>query len=302
MKPNTILVRVPATTSNLGPGFDTLGVALSFHNRVRVRFSTNHGVVFVRPMPADLKRAASEMVCKAAMSFFAAIKRKPRGIEVDVDGAIPIARGLGSSVTIRLGVVAGLNSLYGEPLSQEDLLRITTDLEGHPDNAAPALLGGFVVSAIVGGSPRVCRFELPRKLKFVVAIPDLKISTDKAREILPLRVKLRDAVENLRATAMLTAALATQQYDLLPGIFTDRLHQPFRQKLLPELYDVIAAGENAGALGGWLSGSGSTVVCLTLRNARAVAEAMQKVFAKRRRDCRTMILAADNSGLRLRAR
>ncbi len=302
MKPNSALVRVPATTANLGPGFDTLGVALCLYNRVHVRFATNHGVVFGGPMPADLKRPATDMVCKAAMSFFAAIKRKPRGIEVDVDGAVPIARGLGSSVTIRLGVVAGLNALYDNPLSPDDLLRITSDLEGHPDNAAPALRGGFVVSTVVGGTPRICRFELPRKLKFVAVIPEFEISTEKAREILPRHVKFRDAVENIRATAMLTAALATRQFDLLPGIFVDRLHQPFRLKLLPELYDVIAAGENAGALGGWLSGSGSTVVCLTLRNATAVAGAMQKVFAKRRRPCRTMILVADNRGLRISTR
>ena len=302
MNLQNVIVRVPATTANLGPGFDTLGVALSLYNRVRVRFGANHGVEFMRPMPADVKRGATEMVCKSAMAFFAAIKKKPRGLEVDVDGAVPIARGLGSSVTVRLGLVAGLNALYGKPLAQDELLRVVTELEGHPDNAAPALLGGFVVSAMISGAPRVCRFQLPRKLKFVTAIPDLEISTEAAREILPRQVKLRDAVDNVRATAMITAALASGRYELLAGIFGDRLHQPYRQKLLPELFEVIAAGENAGALGGWLSGSGSTVMCLTLRDPRAVAEAMQKVFTRRKRACRTMILVADNRGLTLSAR
>ncbi len=302
MKLITVTARIPATTANLGPGFDTLGVALSLYNRVRVRAGINHGISFTRPMPADLKRGATDMVCKSAMAFFSAIQKKPRGIEVDLEGGVPIARGLGSSVTVRLGIVAGLNALYGEPLTREDVLRVATHLEGHPDNAAPALLGGFCVSTMINGAPRVCQFELPRKLKFVAAIPETEISTEAARGILPREVKLREAVDNVRATAMITAALASRQYELLRGCFTDHLHQPYRHKLLPELFDVIAAGEGAGALGGWLSGSGSTVICLTLKNPKGVAAAMQKVFLKRRHPCRTMILAADNRGLTIASR
>lgn len=302
MNLQSVLARVPATTANLGPGFDTLGLALSLHNRIRVRLTPHPGVSFTGPMPADLKRGTTDMVCKATMAFFAAVKKKPRGIEVEIDGAVPIARGLGSSVTVRLGVVAALNALYHQPLSADDLLRLASELEHHPDNAAPALLGGFCVSAMVRGAPRVCRFEVPRRLKFVAVIPQTEISTETARALLPRTVQFREAVDNLRGVALITAALAAGRYELLAGVFADHLHQPYRQKLLPELHEAITAGEEAGALGGWLSGSGSTIICLTLRNPRAVAAALQKVFAKRRRPCRTMILTADNRGLRLETR
>lgn len=270
MNQKQVTVRVPATTANLGPGFDTLGIALSLYNRITVRLGVT------RPSPGN------KMMREAACAFFAAAKRRIVPVDVSIHGEIPISRGLGSSVTVRLGIVMGLNELHGRPLSQRRLLEVVTGLEGHPDNAAPALLGGFVASATIDDEIRTFRAEIPSRVKFVAVIPDIEIETTKARKVLPARVTLHDAVTNVNRVALITAAFVGGDYWALRGVFEDTLHQPYRRKLLPPLFEVIRAGERAGALGGWLSGSGSTIICVTLDHAQRVASAMRRELARRK--------------------
>jgi homoserine kinase len=286
MTNNQITVRVPATSANIGPGFDTLGIALSLYNWTTVSLAPNG------PVPNPMMR-------ESASAFFRATKRKPVGYSISVRGDVPISRGLGSSVTVRLGVVAGLNQLFGKPLSTEQLLDVVTELEGHPDNAAPALLGGFVASGTMDGKIRTCRIEVPPRLKFVAVIPSIEIETKKARKVLPKQVTLHDAVSNVNRVAFITAAFATGNYEMLRGAFWDTFHQPYRQKLLPPLFDVIRAGEKAGALGGWLSGSGSTILCVTLRDPAKVARAMKRVLDRRGIESVTKVLMATNRGIAL---
>lgn len=285
MPETQVTVRVPATSANIGPGFDTLGIALSLYNWTTVSFDE---------LDAPL---ANRMMLEAAAAFFKAARRKPIPYSVVVRGNVPISRGLGSSVTVRLGVVAGLNRLFGSPLSMERLLEVTTALEGHPDNASPALLGGFVASGMIGSEIRTCRVEVPPNLKFVAVIPRIEIETRKARKVLPKRVTLHDAVSNVNRVALITGALATGDYEKLRGVFWDTLHQPYRQRLLPPLFDVIRAGEKAGALGGWLSGSGSTIMCVTLQNARRVAAAMKRTLDRNGLESTAAILTASNRGM-----
>jgi len=284
MAKNQITVRVPATTANIGPGFDTLGIALSLYNWTTVSL-TNDG-----PVP-------NQMMRKSAAAFFKATKRKAVPVSVSVRGDVPISRGLGSSVTVRLGVVAGLNKLHGEPLSTERLLEVVTELEGHPDNAAPALLGGFVASGIIGSLVRTFRVEVPANLKFVTVIRSLEIETKEARKVLPKQVTLHDAVSNVNRVALITGAFASGDFAKLRGVFHDTFHQPYRQKLLPPLFDVIRAGERAGALGGWLSGSGSTIMCVTMRDPNQVAAAMSRVLASRKIRSMAKVLMATNQGV-----
>ncbi|MSR65651.1 MAG: homoserine kinase [Verrucomicrobiae bacterium] len=284
MEKKKVVVRVPATTANIGPGFDTLGIALSLHNWTTV----------------SLGRGGSEpneMMRQAVSAFFRAAKRKIVSVSIDIRGDVPIARGLGSSVTVRLGIVAGLNKLFGEPLSSERLLEVVTELEGHPDNAAPALLGGFVASGMIGSEVRTLRVQVPAKLKFVAVIPGLAIETKEARKVLPKQVTLHDAVSNVNRVALIMGAFATRDYEKLRGSFDDTFHQPYRQKLLPPLFDVIRAGEQAGALGGWLSGSGSTILCVTLRDENWVAAAMSAVLARKKIESRSQVLMAANQGV-----
>lgn len=298
MRKPSVTVRVPATTSNIGPGFDTLGIALKLHNQISIRETDEPAVERVDALRHS--PAALTITREAADAFFRRSKIKPHGALIEVKGDVPATGGLGSSVTVRLGIVYALNELNGRPLSDTAMLDVITDLEHHPDNAAPALFGGFVVSAIIDGVVRCRRFNVPPSLKFVVCVPDFSVATEKARALLPKQVPLRDAVENLNRVALITSIFATGDYSLLRGLFGDKLHQPYRKKLIPMLDDVIGAGIGAGALAGWLSGSGSAIVCLTEHKEKAVAEAMTTVFARDRIRSETHILVADNDGTRVK--
>ena len=298
MRKPSVTVRVPATTSNLGPGLDTLGVALKLHNQISIR--ETDGLTVERIDSQKGSASANAMAREAVEAFFRHSKGKPHGLQIEVKGDVPVSNGLGSSVTVRLGIVYALNELNGRPLGDTELLDLVTELEHHPDNAAPALSGGFVVSALINGSVRYRRFNVPPALKFVACVPDYEVSTEKARALLPKVVPLRDAAENLNRVALITSIFATGDYSLLRGLFDDKLHQPYRKKLIPMLDDVITAGVEAGALAGWLSGSGASIMCLAEQKEKAVAEAMANVFARQQIRCETHILVADNDGTRVK--
>jgi homoserine kinase len=274
-----VTVRVPASTSNLGPGFDCLGIALRLYNNVTIS-----------------RRAAGPagtMVCGAAAAFFHRAKRKPFPFSCAIAGDVPACRGLGSSVTVRLGVIHGLNELAGRPLQRQEIFEICSELEGHPDNAAPAAYGGFNV--VRDGQRQA--FTVSAQLHFVLLVPNFEIATEHARRVLPSRVDRLDAVENLRNACAVTAAFASREYEKLRGAFVDRLHQPFRKKLIPFLDNVIGAAQSAGALGAFLSGSGSTICAITLRSPEKISRAM--LAAADSPEARTIITSADNRGARV---
>jgi homoserine kinase len=289
---------VPATTANLGPGFDTLGVALKLHNHVSLREPDGSNIERVDDQKASA--SANAMSREAADAFFRRSKVKPHGLQIEVKGDVPTIGGLGSSVTVRLGIVFALNELDGRPLSDTALLEVVTELEHHADNAAPALFGGFVVSGVIGGTVRYRRFNVPPSLKFVVCVPQIPLSSERARSLVPKQVPLGDAVENMKRVALITSVFATGDYSLLRGLFEDKFHQPYRKKLIPMLDDVIAAGMEAGALAGWLSGSGPAIVCITEQKEKVVAEAMANVFSRQQVQCEPHILVADNDGTRVK--
>ena len=275
----SVTTRVPATTANLGPGYDCLGVALRIYNRVTVRRG---------------KGSSQPMATKAASLFFKTAEVKPFGFDWEICGDVPQSRGLGSSVTVRLGILHGLNELAGQPLEREELFMLCSELEGHPDNAAPAEFGGFTVA-----SEESClSFPVSPKLKFVLLIPEFEVSTPEARKVLPADLQHELAVVSAGNAARITAAFASGQYEALAGAFEDFLHQPFRQPLIPFLPDVIGAGEEAGAIGGFLSGSGSTIACVTLETPEAVAAAMRKAVPKGI-PARTVVTTAENRGVEI---
>jgi homoserine kinase len=276
-----VTVRVPASTSNLGPGFDCLGIALRLYNNVTVSRGRGGPV--------------SKMVRAAAAAFFGRTQRKPFSFSCSIAGDIPACRGLGSSATVRLGVITGLNELAGRPLQRQEIFEICAKLEGHPDNAAPAAYGGFNV--VRDGQRQA--FTISAQLHFVLLVPNFEIATEQARRVLPARVNRLHAVENCRNACAITAAFASREYEKLRGAFVDRLHQPFRKKLIPFLDKVIAAAESAGALGAFLSGSGSTICAVTLRSPEKISQAM--LAAAKSKGARAVITSADNRGARLLA-
>jgi len=274
-----VTVRVPASTSNLGPGFDCLGVALRVYSNVIV----TRGAKSRLP---PIARAAADL-------FFQRTRCPQFSFSISVKGDVPSSRGLGGSATVRLGVLFAMNVLSGNRLERSSIFQLGAQLEGHPDNAAPAAFGGFTV---VRGK-NVQRFHVSPALSFVLLIPNFDVETLAARKLLPSQVTHAAAIENSANASAITAAFASGNYQNLRGAFRDHLHQPYREKLIPFLPRVITAAEKAGALGAFLSGSGSTIAAVTLTNPRQVAEAMHRKIEKR--DARTVIVSADNRGARL---
>ena len=285
-----VTVRVPASTSNLGPGFDCLGVALRIYNSVIV----TRGRGPEQPHP--------QIVSDAAARFFKQARRRVFGFSFSIAEEIPRSRGLGSSATIRLGILDGLNRLSGVPLDRLKLFKLCAQLEGHPDNAAPATFGGFTV--VLGSARRahrltravspIQRFGVSPRLYFVLLVPALEIQTSIARRLLPSKISHAAAVENCGNACAITAAFASKNYKDLRGAFVDFIHQPFRARLMPFLPGVIAAAEKAGALGAFLSGSGSTICAVTLQHPDRIAAAMKRA-ARPSLSC-TIITRADNRG------
>jgi homoserine kinase len=277
----SVTVSVPGNTANVGPGFDSFGIALGVANKVTLSLK-----------PPSLPHPS--IVEEAARSFFLGSGLTPFPFTWKVKGDVPQARGLGSSVTVRLGILMGLNALTGNPLSRGGLFRLCAELEGHPDNAAPAMFGGFTIAR---GHHDPLRYAVSDGLRFVLLIPGFKVATPDARKVMPKSIRVSESAANAADAAVIAAAFATKRYELLQGAFGDRLHQPYRAKLVPFLSDVITAGEESGAIGGWLSGSGSTICCLALDagHAARVAKAMK---AKAPKGSRTIVVSADNKGAR----
>ncbi|HJX97670.1 MAG TPA: homoserine kinase [Chthoniobacterales bacterium] len=272
-------MRVPASTSNLGPGFDCLGVALSLYNHITV--SRGKG------------GAVSGMVRDAARKFFATTQCKAFAFSCDIRGDIPIARGLGSSVTVRLGVLHALNQIARTNLTRHDLFTLCAELEGHADNSAPASFGGFTLARGL----KMQHFNVSSQLRFILLIPNFEIATNEARRLLPSKVTRTDAVRNIANASAIAAAFATRDYEKLRGCFVDYLHQPFRRKLVPFLEDTIRSAEKAGALGAFLSGSGSAICAITLHNPRKIGGAMMR--ASGQKDAGILVTRADNQGVQI---
>jgi homoserine kinase len=280
---DTVRIRVPATTANLGPGFDSLGLALRVYNITTVSRAPDFPS---EPMPSA-----------AAGAFFEAAGCEAFGFAWSIRGDVPRSRGMGSSVTVRLGILHGLNVLAGSPLAPDALYRLCSRLEGHPDNAAPAAFGGFTVAR---QDDSFQRFAVRGNLHFVLLIPDFEVETKNARGVLPTSIPLRDAVLSASNASAISAAFASRNYEALRGCFADGIHQPYRAPLVPGLSDVISAAEQAGALGGWLSGSGSTIACCTQNSPEAVSTAMSKAYGNGAHHLITT--QADNQGVRILGR
>lgn len=290
-------VRIPASTSNCGPGFDTIGIALALHNTVVVERMPDARIVSSQGPGCR----ALAMVVEAATAFFASARTGSIGFRYQISGDVPHARGLGSSVTVRAGIVASLNALSGAGLGRFELAALVARLEGHPDNATAGVLGGFCVGRSSPNDGRlldVVRFNVSDSLTFVVASPELEIKTSASRGILPGRVPFADAIRTVNAAGFFIAAFATGQFERLRHGFDDFLHEPYRLPGIPGAKESLAAGRGAGALGAWLSGSGSSLACLAFeRDATAVAEAMSASLRASEMPHRMRVLRADNQGV-----
>jgi homoserine kinase len=265
-----VVVEVPASSANLGAGYDCIGVALGLTNRIEVEVrGWSRGEVELTVEGEGEGELGGDRDNRCVLGIEAALREVrgelPEGIgwRIEMHNEIPLARGLGSSAAATVaGLVAG-NALLGEPLTSADLLRLATAIEGHPDNAAAALLGGFTVSAPIDGGVEALRFDAPRDLRAVLFIPDLRLPTNEMRAALPVKVPLADAVANLTRVAVGVAGMATGRFDLLRVLTVDRLHEQYRAKVYPQLTQLIESARGAGAIGACLSGAGSTILAFS---------------------------------------
>jgi homoserine kinase len=302
-----IAVEIPATSANLGAGYDCLAVALEIVNRIEVECLARPGAGVEIAVEGE---GAGELPEDRSNAFVVALER---GLEeVRGDGAgelgwriqmrnrIPLARGLGSSAAATVGGLLAGAALAGESLGVERALALATELEGHPDNAAAALLGGFTVAAH-GDPPTAIRFDIPRDLRTVLFIPDLRLATREMRDALPEYVPLVDAVANLQRVALGVAALATGSAEGLRHLTVDRLHEPYRAVVFPQLPALVAAARDAGALGACLSGAGSTVIAFadSLSGLTRIEGAFRAAAADVDLPGRVELVAPRNTGARV---
>ena len=255
-----IRVQVPATSANLGSGFDSLGIALSMHNRVWmeesdvVDISSRDSTV----IPTD----EHNLIYWAAKRLYEQCGRKLPGLRLVQENNIPMARGLGSSSACIVAGILGANRLLGTPFSQQDLVNFAAKIEGHPDNTTPAIEGGLVASAIEGERVYSVSVPVSDKIRFAVFIPPFELKTEKARAVLPAQYSRSDAVYNLSRSALMTASLFSGSLENLRVAVGDRIHQPYRSGLIEGLDSVFRMSYELGSLGTYVSGAGPTIIAM----------------------------------------
>lgn len=292
----SVTVRVPATTANLGAGYDCLGLALALHNEVTLSRADLPSVEIEGEGADSLPRNGDHLVLRAVAAAAGAAERELPPLALRQVNRIPLARGLGSSSAAIVGGIVAANELFGLGLSARQLLDLATQVEGHPDNVAPALLGGLTVCCSVENEVLVKRLEVAPGLACVVAIPDFEVATHQARRALPETVPHADAVFNLCRVGLSVAALISGEFALLGEAMRDRLHQPYRTPLVPGMDDAIAAALAAGAHGACLSGSGPTIAAFVSAAGEEVGAAMEKAFARAGVRARVQLLALSAEG------
>lgn len=300
MEVRSVKVRVPGTSANCGPGFDCLGVACTIYNELELTLLEEERLDIeitgdgAENIPVDERNIVWRSIQKLLER--AGKAQEYKGAIIRMDNGVPLSRGLGSSATAIVGGLKAANECLGNPFTNRDLLQLATEIEGHPDNVAPAIFGGFTISIVRNGKPE-CFSLMPKlPLKLVVTVPDFFLPTKAARAVLPAEVPMKDAVFNIGRAAMLTAALCKGNKSFLRSVFDDALHQPYRAKLIPGMYDVFKAARAAGALGASMSGAGPCLIAFTVENADAVGMAMQDAFAKNNVKSQYHVFDIDGTG------
>ena len=279
-----VIVDVPSTTANIGPGFDCLGAALGLNNRFVITRIEGSGERFELIMEGSegnhLRGGPENLVYRAAQRVWKAAGIEPVGLEARVKLAVPPARGLGSSATAIVAGLIGANALMDSPLAKEKLLELAIDIEGHPDNVVPSLLGGLCITAKAASERwRVIRCEWNHSIKAVVAIPSIRLSTSEARRVMPKTVPMSDAITNLGALTLLLQGLRTGNGELIADGMNDRLHEPYRWRLIKGGLEVRQAAINSGAWGCVISGAGPSVLALCdEKDGNRISEAMIKTW------------------------
>lgn len=292
-----VKVKVPASTSNLGSGFDTFGLALQLYLTVEIDtipmalqiFNSGEG-------SSEIANDENNLVFKAIEKLFQTTGNKLPGLKIKTNNEIPLQRGLGSSAA---AIIAGLicaSELAGKNLEKDEILSIAADMEGHPDNAAACLYGGLTISCLDNSTILTRKVAVDESLNCVLMIPNDTISTKSAREVLPETVSHQDAVFNLQRSALLTEAFMSRNYEILSIAMKDKLHQPFRKHLIPGYDELEKTGYENGALGVCISGSGSTILGFSVTESEQLQKAWQEKVKELNIRARVISVPCDNTG------
>ncbi|OAB46650.1 homoserine kinase [Paenibacillus glacialis] len=260
-----VRVKVPASTANLGPGFDTLGMALPIYSWIEMKESECTQFHLYGDQMNGLSKDKSNLVYQVAQLVFDEAGVSVPEIEISMYSDIPLTRGLGSSASAIIGGMVAANALIGSPLSNDKLFDMATNLEGHPDNVGASLFGGIITAVWDGTHADYIRLEPDNNLEVLVVIPEFQLSTSEARSVLPDQISREDAVYNISRSSLLVAALSQGRFELIGRAMSDRLHQPYRASLVPGMSRILEEAPNRGALGVALSGAGPTLLALVDR-------------------------------------
>jgi homoserine kinase len=278
-----IVVKVPATTANLGPGFDALGLALNLWNETEFTVTADKKIALTIEGEGDgiLPVDANNPIADAALQIYDLAGKTCSGMQIHCINRVPLSSGLGSSSAAMLTGMLGANALLGGPFKDEEILKLAIENEGHPDNVAPAMLGGLVASIVHEG--RVISLKLPARanrapIHVTVVLPDFDFPTKQARAILPKQVDRKDAIYNISRAVLVTEALRTGDLDLLGKVMTDALHQPYRIPLIPGAQAAMDAARHAGAAAVALSGAGPSLIAFSSKHDPGIGLAMKRAF------------------------
>jgi len=289
-------ISVPATSANLGPGFDTLGLAISLHNQVTIRPSKFHSVSLRGEGSNNPVLKDNNMFIAIFNDFYHNLSRKKRHFRFEFTNEVPLSRGLGSSSAVIVSAIASAYAIEGIKLDKQKLLNLALAYENHPDNITPAVMGGFNVATVQDNEVKFIRKTLPKSLKAIVVIPNRPISTQLARKALPFKYSKEDTIFNISHSSLLTAAFMTENWDMLRTASLDKVHQKYRMKQMPELFDVQKTALKHGALMSTLSGSGSTLFSMCLRED---CQRIESELKKRFPHFKVLSRNSDNDGVRV---
>ena len=296
-----VQVKVPATTANLGPGFDALGLALDLWNEAEFTCTDDKQIhITIEGEGADkLPTDANNAIVDAALRLYDLAGTSCPGLSAHCVNRIPLSSGLGSSSAAMLTGMLGANALLGNPFNDEEILKLAIETEGHPDNVAPAMLGGLVASIVY--DDHVVSMRLPARahrspLHVTIVLPDFDFPTKQARAILPMQVDRKDAIYNISRAVLVTEALRTGDLELLGKAMTDALHQPYRIPLIPGAQSAMDAAHHAGAGAVALSGAGPSLIAFSSKPEPAIGQAMKRAFESAGLTARIFELGTSNEG------
>jgi homoserine kinase len=296
----SVTVKVPATTANLGSGFDCIGAALSMYNQFTFTAAERFEIVATGAEADRLDVTTNNLAYQAVQKVFGKIQRSVPAIKLEIELGVPLARGLGSSATAIVGGVMGANALAGFPLSPADLMELAIEMEGHPDNVVPALIGGCRLAASSNDGWEICDLPWHSAVVPVVAIPNFELSTAEARQVLPATYSRADAVFNISHLALLMRGLETGQESWIRAGLADKIHQPYRLKLIKGYIEVEQAAIASGAYGLVISGAGPTLLALAAGDrSSAVVAAMTEAWQKLGIEPIVQVLQLDTAGAQI---